>query len=128
MLTAIATRRIRSDAPTRRRANRTASRGGELGAPLTHSQIAGGLSLIDHLPLSIAAVPGLVVRVRSGAIWVTRPGEAKDRVVRAGERLVVDRAGALVVCALGTSELQIEWPLRGLARLSPGLEPLDGVA
>ena len=42
--------------------------------------------------------------------------------VSAGQCFVTDRAGPLVISALGVAELYIEWPLHDIERLSPGLE------
>lgn len=126
MLIAIAASRIENNAQVARPAHRAVSV--TLDTSLDEARIAGRLSLIGRRPLSIAAVPGLVVHVRTGSLWATQHREERDHLVGAGERFVVDRPGPLVVSGLGNTELQIEWPLRGVGRLSPGLEPTASAA
>jgi hypothetical protein len=92
-------------------------------APLTRTQIAGALSLIDQRALTIAAERGLALRVLSGFLWVTQNRE--DHIIGAGNRFVAAGSGPLVISALETTELRIEWPLREIERLSPGLELVE---
>jgi hypothetical protein len=91
--------------------------------PLTRALTGGRFSLIDSGHVTIAAVPGLAVRARSGALWITQEGDHQDHLVAAGERFVADRHGSLVVSAFARSEVELTWPSRDHDRLSPGLEP-----
>ena len=90
--------------------------------PLAQPDIAESFSLIDGGPITISAALGLVVRARRGSLWISQHGERRDHVVCAGQCFVTDRAGPLVISALGVAELYIEWPLHDIERLSPGLE------
>ncbi|MGC2520455.1 MAG: DUF2917 domain-containing protein [Burkholderiales bacterium] len=90
---------------------------------LTEGQIAGSLSLGRRQPLAIVAQCGLMVRVRSGSLWITQHKDRADRIIGAGERFVADRAGTLVISALRTAELSIEWPSPEFGRPSPRLAP-----
>ncbi len=93
--------------------------------PLSRTQIAGRLSMLDSDLITIAAVRGLVLRVRGGALWITQHKDTQDHVVRAGEAFLADRAGPMVIQPLGNVELAVEWPSRGTDRLSPGLEQFE---
>jgi len=96
--------------------------------PLGKSDIAGTLSLIDGGPITISAAFGLVVHARKGSLWISQCGERRDHVVCAGQCFVADRAGPLVISALGVAELSIEWPLHDIERPSPGLESTAAAA
>jgi hypothetical protein len=92
--------------------------------PRTRAWLGSRLSLVDRDPLTIAADRGLVVRVRSGSIWSSQPGDGEYRLVRAGECCTARRTGWLVVRAVERSEIEIELPPLGDERLAPGLEPI----
>ena len=96
--------------------------------PLAQPDIAGSFSLIDGGPVTISAAFGLVVRARRGSLWISQHGDRRDHVVSAGQCFVTDRAGPLVISALGVAELYIEWPLHDIERLSPGLESTAAAA
>ncbi|MCL4801436.1 MAG: DUF2917 domain-containing protein [Burkholderiales bacterium] len=93
--------------------------------PLTRSLTDGRFSLIGSGHVAIAATPGLVVRVRSGALWITQEHDQRDHLVAAGEHFVADRAGRLVVSAFARSEVELVWAPYDDDRLSPGLEPVE---
>jgi len=120
MTIALAVDRTQSNMPLPRRASRTGTVAHAPGRLLTKAQIAGRLSLVDRRPIVIAAERGLAVRVRSGALWITHNRE--DTIIGAGDRFVADRPGPVVLSALETTELRIDWPSREDERLSPGLE------
>lgn len=98
---------------------------GAVSAPLTRTQIGGRLSLVDRGPLAIAAEHGLVVRVRTGSVWSSQPGDHQYWLVRADESFVAQRTGLLVMRAVERSEIEIDWPPLDADRLSPGLEPVS---
>jgi hypothetical protein len=98
---------------------------GSDSAPLTRARIGSRLLLVDCDPLTIAADRGLIVRVRSGSIWASQPGDGEYRLARAGECFAARPAGWLVVRAADRSEIEIELPPLGDERLSPGLEPVS---
>lgn len=98
---------------------------GSDGSPLTRTGIGNRFSLVERDPLTIAADRGLVVRVRSGSIWSSQPGDGECWLVRAGECFAARRTGWLVVRAVERSEIEIELPQPGDERLTPGLEPIS---
>ena len=98
---------------------------GSDSTPLTRARIGSRLSLVDRGPLTIAADRGLVVRVRTGSLWSSQPGDGEYWLVRAGESFAARRSGLLVVRAIERSEIEIDWPPPGNERLSPGLEPIS---
>lgn len=98
---------------------------GSDSAPLTRARIGSRFLLVDRDPLTIAADRGLVVRVRSGSIWSSQPGDGEYWLVRAGERFAARRTGWLIVRAVERSEIEIELPPPGDERLAPGLEPIS---
>lgn len=91
-------------------------------SPFNATQIVGSFSLINGGPITISAVSGVVVRATRGSLWVTQHQDRKDHFLNPGQRFVVDRAGSIVISALGIAELHLEWPDREIERLSPGLE------
>lgn len=93
--------------------------------PLTRSLTGGRFSLFGSGHVAVAATPGLVVRARSGALWITQERDWRDHLVAAGGCFVADRAGLLVVSALARSEVELVWPPHDDERLSPGLEPVE---
>jgi hypothetical protein len=98
---------------------------GSESTPLTRAWIGSRHSLVDRGPLTIAADRGLVVRVCTGSIWSSQPGDGEYWLVRAGESFAARRTGLLVVRAIERSEIEIDWPSLGNERLSPGLEPIS---
>jgi hypothetical protein len=91
-------------------ARRRASRAANVlatDAPLTKAQIAGALSLIDQRSLTIAPERGFAVRVVSGFLSVAQAGE--DSILGAGDRFVAEGSGLVVLSALETTELRVEW-------------------
>jgi hypothetical protein len=78
--------------------------------PLTRTNTSGRFCLLGNGHVSIAAVPGLAIRVRTGTAWITQARDAKDHLVRAGERFVADRAGRLVLSSFQRGEIELEWP------------------
>lgn len=93
--------------------------------PLTRTRVGSRLSLVDRDPLTIEACRGLIVRVRSGSIWASQPGDRECWLARAGECIAVPRTGWLVVRAVERSEIELELPPPGGERLAPGLEPIS---
>ena len=53
---------------------------------------------------------GLVVRVRSGSIWLTREGDPEDHLLGVGQVLESGRRGRLAVLALTPARLEIAEP------------------
>lgn len=98
---------------------------GSNSTPLIRARIGSRFVLADRDPLTIAADRGLIVRVRSGSIWASQPGDGEYRLARAGECFAARRTGWLVVRAVERSEIEIELPPPGDERLAPGLEPIS---
>lgn len=92
-------------------------------ATLDVQTLAGPFSLIGRGPVKVQAVPGLVVHVRSGALAIRRPYDAREYYVRTGNCFVAERTGTMVLEPLGRAELSLDWPEEDGERLSPGLEP-----
>ena len=95
---------------------------------ITRLNTAGPFCLIGDGVVSIAAVPGLVVRVRDGSLWITQSGDSADHFARTGERFVADRAGRMVVSALDHSEVELHWPTREQERLLAAYAPVAAAA
>jgi len=55
---------------------------------------------------------GLEVKCLQGELWITQEGDQQDRLIRAGESLVLDRDGLSLVTALGEPALLIVQPGR----------------
>lgn len=77
---------------------------------LTRANTSGSFCLLGNGHVSIAAAPGLVIRVRKGDVWITQPGDTKDYLLGAGERFVADRSGRVVVSSFERGEIEVEWP------------------
>jgi hypothetical protein len=104
------------------RATQSDARSRTRHAPFDAAQIVGNFSLIDGGPITISAVSGVVVRATKGSLWVSQHQDRKDHFISPGQKFVADRAGPIVISALGIAELHLEWPSRDTNRLSPGLE------
>lgn len=96
--------------------------------PITRANTGGRFSLLGNGHASIAAVRGLVVRVRKGTLWITQAGDSFDHVVRAGEMFVADRTGRVVISAFERGEVELEWPSREQGRAAPARELLAAAA
>ncbi|MGB8433821.1 MAG: DUF2917 domain-containing protein [Burkholderiales bacterium] len=83
-----------------------------LNGPITRSNVGGRFSLLGNGYVSIAAVRGLVIRVRKGVLWITQGNDTIDHVVRAGEHFVADRTSLLIISAFERGEVEVEWPSR----------------
>ncbi len=114
----------RSALSAKRAARDDRKSGGRIVEQLDETRIAGSFSLLAGAPITIAARPGLVIWAHSGVLWITQHG-TEDRFIRMGQRFVADRAGPLVVSALETAEVYVDWPCADAERLSPGLEPVE---
>jgi hypothetical protein len=79
-------------------------------APLGSALVAGRFSLADRDPVTITAVPGLVVHVHSGLLWVTEAADNRRHRVRTGERFIAYDEGLLTVSTRERTELQLVWP------------------
>ena len=77
---------------------------------LTPAETAGRFTLARDGHVAVAAVPGLLVRVRSGSLWLTQDRDPVDHLVTAGQCFVADRRGRLVATALHVTEVEVEWP------------------
>ncbi len=78
--------------------------------PLSRDEIVGPFSLIDGHPLTINAVPGLIVHVHSGSLAVSRERYAVEYIVHGGKRFQFHGTGPIVLRALSRVELRVEWP------------------
>jgi hypothetical protein len=62
-----------------------------------------GLRRIEMLRLQDAS--GTLIACEEGTLWITQEGDARDVVIGAGERFVVDRDGLTIVEALDAAKL-----------------------
>ena len=53
---------------------------------------------------------GVVVRVRSGTVWLTREGDPEDHLLGEGQALESGRRGRLAVLALTPARLELAEP------------------
>jgi len=60
--------------------------------------------------LAVAGTRGVRIRSRRGSVWVTQDGDLRDVVLAAGETLVVERDGALLVQALESAWVSVTEP------------------
>jgi hypothetical protein len=60
--------------------------------------------------LNIGRIPGAVIRVEEGAIWLTQECDIADHVLRAGESRRLEGRGTAIVTALKDSSFQIVAP------------------
>ena len=58
----------------------------------------------------IQGASGTLVRVNSGAVWITEEGDARDHFVPAGSRFKVASNRLTLVSALGGSNLEMRTP------------------
>ncbi|MCW5634645.1 MAG: hypothetical protein KIT17_15025 [Rubrivivax sp.] len=71
---------------------------------------AGRLSLIADGPVHIDAVPGLVVLVHAGCLWLPRPQAQGSVPLCAGEQAEWRGAGPLRFMAARGLEIELVWP------------------
>ena len=95
-----------------------------MNSVLTRNEIEASFTLLAWRGMSVVAEPGLRVHVRSGVLRVREGACGAPQVVQAGGHFIARRDGLVVLKARAHAELRIEWPERGLERLSPGLEPV----
>ena len=62
--------------------------------------------------LSIAGRPGMIIRIAQGRVWLTRDGDIRDYVLSAGESMLLDGSGKVVVFGLTDGFLQVDKPER----------------
>lgn len=63
-----------------------------------------------RLPFSRHGEPGRwQLDCIQGRLWITQPGDGRDLVLQAGDQLIVDQAPDILLGALSTTELQLEW-------------------
>lgn len=77
---------------------------------LARRDVGGPFSLIDRRPLTIDAVPGLAVHVRTGSLAISQGRGSVEHIVRTGKRFRANAAGPLVVRPLARVELHLDWP------------------
>lgn len=57
--------------------------------------------------LRLERQPGTVIRVCSGAVWLTQEGDMRDYYLTAGESLTVKCDGTVLATAIGRSEVSV---------------------
>jgi hypothetical protein len=78
----------------------------------------GAFSLVDDEPLTIAAEEGLVIRVRSGCLWVPSCEEHCSVGVSEGDRFICKRDETLRVLGCRGTEIELDWPARDRSPIS----------
>lgn len=58
------------------------------------------VALQDRQVLSLCNAEGMELRATRGTLWVTQDGDPADRILEAGDSLVVQRGGRTVVTAV----------------------------
>ena len=78
-----------------------------------------------HESTSLKGVRGMQVRVTQGRVWLTRDGDLKDYFLGAGDAMVLDSGGLVVLYGLSDASLRFHEPARApgiwsglLARIS----------
>ena len=82
------------------------------GSRLQDLQLGGGKSLRIERPL------GALVSCRQGTLWITHDSDCKDIVIEAGNSYLSDRAGRMIVHALGTSAAALRMEFDVLVNLT----------
>lgn len=67
---------------------------------------------------SIADARGTSVQCLQGAIWLTQQGDARDIVLKAGDRATIERNGTSIVFALSDARFML-WDGRETADTTP---------
>jgi hypothetical protein len=83
--------------------------------PAPHDEI---LRIAAGADVARRDLAGALLRMRAGRIWLTQHGDIRDYVYAAGEAARVDRDGPVVIQALEDTEIAIERPAPGRARLA----------
>jgi hypothetical protein len=65
-------------------------------------RIAAGADVARH------DLAGTRLRMRAGRVWLTQHGDIRDYIVAAGEAVLIDRDGPVVIQALSDAEIEIE--------------------
>ena len=60
--------------------------------------------------LRIEDEPGTVIRVWSGALWVTQEGDQRDHYLTAGASFTLDRDGAALATAMHSARVSVTPP------------------
>jgi hypothetical protein len=96
-----------------------------MNSVLAASEVAGAFSLLAWRSVSVAAEPGLMLRVQGGVLRLRAGDGGAHRILGTGDCFVGRRAELIDLKAYTNTELRIEWPCAQDERLSPGLEPID---
>jgi hypothetical protein len=96
-----------------------------MNSVLAASEVAGAFSLLAWRSVSVAAEPGLMVRVQGGVLRLRAGKGGAPRILGAGDCFVGRHAELINLKAYTNTELRIEWPGAQGERLSPGLEPVS---
>ena len=59
------------------------------------------LQLAPNRPLRLSGAAGTRLRAVAGVVWVTMDGDPLDRVLEAGDSLLIESSGPVLVTALG---------------------------
>ena len=74
---------------------------------VTPAQLHGPIELGANRHLHLRDALGARIEALSGAIWVTQNGDVRDVVLEAGDALVVDRGGEVVVSAVSDARFKV---------------------
>lgn len=77
----------------------------------------GPFSLLHDAAVDIAGEPGLVIRVRSGCLWVPNCDEGCSVGVGPDEEYQVTRAGVFTAYGSHATEVELAWPASPAAKL-----------
>lgn len=86
------------------------------------------LDVVRGRLVRVESAPGTLVRVASGAVWITEEGDRRDRFVSAGGGLRIATSGVALISALTPhSVISVSSPLR-VSRLLHALSELSAAA
>ena len=74
---------------------------------VTPAQLHGPIELGSNRHLHLRDALGARIEALSGAIWVTQNGDVRDVVLEAGDAVVVDRGGEVVVSAVSDARFKV---------------------
>ena len=76
-------------------------------AKVLPAQLHGPIELSANRHLHLRGAPGTKLEALSGAIWVTQNGDIRDIVLEAGDAIVLDHRGEVVVSALSNATFRV---------------------
>ncbi len=73
--------------------------------------------------ISVKAASSHFLRVSAGCIWLTRPYDPRDYLLRRGDKFDIGAGGAFVLEALTNTTVEVECPAESLLRMTIQVNP-----